>query len=381
MAEFLRFADPGAHGFSRVVVWGGQATLAHIENRPWLDKRHLAILDRSLPYRVFWQRFRLSDLARQTECDVLLVPGGSYAGNFMPVVVMCRNMLPFEWRELKRYGLSAMALKLLALRWSQSRSFHHASGIIFLTRYAKDVVTAVVGRVCGVSAIIPHGVNTRFSASPRQQQSIDEYSEEKPFRILYVSQIDWYKHQWHVVEAVAQLRKEGLPVALELVGPACKPAIHKLAATIRRCDPYGRFVSCRGSLPHTELNARYTLADLCLFGSSCENMPNTLLEGMASGLPLACSNKGPMPEVLGPGGVYFDPEKPDEIAGALRQLIASPALRERMALTSSGLVKDYSWRRCSDETLGFLATVAKNAESLNEGRKVAVVDWTEIGRR
>ena len=35
-------------------------------------------------------------------------------------------------------------------------------------------------------------------------------------------------------------------------------------------------------------------------------MPNTLVEAMASGLPIACSDRGPMPEVLGDGGVLFD---------------------------------------------------------------------------
>ena len=49
-------------------------------------------------------------------------------------------------------------------------------------------------------------------------------------------------------------------------------------------------------------------AELFVFASSCENLPNILIEGMAAGLPIACSRRPPMPEVLGDAGESFDPE-------------------------------------------------------------------------
>ena len=113
LVELLRAAKPLAHGFSRVIVWGGQRTLSQIENRPWLVKCHQPLLDKSLPYRIFWQRFRFSRLARMAGSDVLLVPGGAYAGDFHPMVTMSRNMLPFEWRELRRYGWSLASFGIL----------------------------------------------------------------------------------------------------------------------------------------------------------------------------------------------------------------------------------------------------------------------------
>jgi glycosyltransferase involved in cell wall biosynthesis len=76
---------------------------------------------------------------------------------------------------------------------------------------------------------------------------------------------------------------------------------------------------------------------------------------MAAGLPLACSGRGPMPEVLGGGGVYFDPEDAADIARALRELIGSPELRTRLARESFERVQAYSWQRCAAETLEFLS--------------------------
>ncbi len=110
-----------------------------------------------------------------------------------------------------------------------------------------------------------------------------------------------------------------------------------------------------GAVPYSALTIHYEEADVCVFASSCENMPNILLEGMASGLPIACSRRGPMPEVLGDAGMYFDPESAVDIARALRELIDSPALRTRLAQASFDRAQVYSWTRCASETFDFLA--------------------------
>lgn len=176
-----------------------------------------------------------------------------------------------------------------------------------------------------------------------------------------------YKHQWQAVEAVRQLRASGLPVALELVGSAYPPALKRLKQTLDRVDPSEQFARYSGAVPHGELHTRYRAADLCLFASSCENLPTNLLEGMASGLAIACSNRGPMPEVLGEAGLYFDPENPRSMASALKALIDSPELRARMANASFERSQAYSWKRCAWETFDFLADVARGCSTSSMG--------------
>jgi glycosyltransferase involved in cell wall biosynthesis len=316
------------------------------------------LLNRSLPYRIFWQRYRLSELAQEAGCDLLFVPGGSYIGDFSPVTTMCRNMLPFEPRELRRYGLSFTRLRLELLRLTQTQTFQKAAGVIFLSQYARDSVIREIGTAAGESTIIPHGVDRQFSCSPRKQLPIECYSSDRPFNVIYVSIVDMYKHQWAVAEAVGRLRKKGIPVALTLVGVAYHRALARLKRTIAQIDPSGTFVHYLGHAPYSELASLYRQADLGAFASSCENMPNILLESMSSGLPIACSDRGPMPEVLGSGGVYFDPEDPGDIAQSLHKMIASPDLRTKSAQYSFQRAQAYSWRRCANETFGFLARIA-----------------------
>jgi glycosyltransferase involved in cell wall biosynthesis len=358
LVGLLGSASPAESGFSKVIVWSKASTLSRLPDRSWLEKAYYPVFEKSLFKRIFWQRFQLSKIAKTSGCDLLFIPGGSYAGDFSPFVTMSQNLLPFEAQELSRYKLSLFTIKLLLLRYSQSTTFKKAHGLIFLTKYAQVAVNKVVNGRFEKIAIVPHGINQRFFGAIRPQKAISEYSSEHPFRIVYVSIVTAYKHQWHVTEAVAKLHEAGHPVELVLVGPSVPSALKKLQETIDNVDPHEKCIRYIGPIPHEKLHEQYTQADLCLFASSCENMPNILIEGMASGLPIACSNKGPMPEVLGDAGEYFDPENPNEIAGALLKMIESPELRQKLAERSFKRVQEYSWERCADKTFRFLRDVA-----------------------
>lgn len=368
LVELLRAAEPARHGIHEVIVWAGSAVLSRIEDRPWLRKAADPLLEQAKnPYldrrhlqRAFWQRYRLRRLAQASQCELLFVPGGMDNSGFHPMVTMSRNMLPFDFREARRYGPSLALLRLALLRWLQTRTFRRADGMIFLTSYARDTVSSAVSIHPAKVAVIPHGVSDRFACRPRSQRAIAECSPERSFRILYVSTIDRYKHQWHVVEAIARLRAEGLPLTLELVGPANRGALKRLTQTIERLDA-GAFVRYRGPVPHEELHELYRHSDLKVFASSCENLPNILIEAMAAGLPIACSERQPMPEVLGDAGVYFDPERPESIADAIRSLVASPETRLRHASLAFERAQQYSWSRCADETFAFLAERVRGA--------------------
>lgn len=356
LVELLNAADPKTHGFSEIVVWSGAETLSAIEARPWLNKVHDPLLDRSLIHRVFWQRFRLKKLAHLSGCDVVFSPGGSDVSDFRPLITMSRNLLPFEWREIRRYGFTWKGLKLLLLRYVQIRTYVKSDGLIFLTQYAHDTVMKVMPRSPRRTVTIPHGIATRFMQPPRLLRRFEEFSESSPCRLLYVSVVELYKHQWHVVEAVAQLHAAGIPLVIDLVG-STGPGMARLRAALRRTPRAGEFVRYLGPMPYRRLHELYLEADINLFASSCENMPNILVEGMAAGLPIACSNRGPMPEVLGNAGVYFDPERPADIAVALRMLIESSDLRTEKAAMAFRRAQQYSWVRCANDTFRFLAEV------------------------
>lgn len=353
-------AEPQAHGIDEVIVWAAEETLEHLPERSWLRPSYEPALDGPLPCRLLWQFWTLDRLADRY-CDLLFVPGGNYTGRFRPFVAMSRNMLSFCPAERRRYGFSWNRLRLILLKRAKTTTFRRADGMIFLTRWAKRRVLARTGELPGKAVVIPHGVSRDFVRPPRIQKPLSAFNEEKPFRWLYVSSIDPYKHQWQVVKAVGRLRQKGLPMTLDLIGPERPPrrhALERLKEAIERIDPDGRFVERHGFVPHDELAGHYHKADAFVFASSCENMPNTLLEAMSAGLPIASSRFGPMPEVLSAkAGVYFDPERIRSIETAMQRLVEDAQLRARLAREAFERAEQFSWELCAAETFEFLASI------------------------
>lgn len=355
LSELLQAAQPQQQGVDHVIVWGGKQTLKQLPSQTWLEKAGDLWLDRTLLHRACWQYRRLPSLAKNS-CDLLFTPGGTYSGAFSPYVSMSQNMLVFDTHEQRRYGVSIHTLRFRLLRRIQNRSFRRAQGIIFLSDYARTAILRQLNCTrIPENVTIAHGVNDRFRAEPRHPQTLGAYSYARPLRLLYVSHITVYKHQWHIADAVARLRRSGLPIKLDLVGAARKGPLKHLQRVMRQLDPDGEYIQYHGPVPYPELHKWYHAADAFVFASSCENMPNTLLEAMASGLPIACSNRGPMPEVLGDAGLYFDPEAPAEIAEALSDLLQDVNLRQEKAWAAHRRAKAFTWERCAHETFSFLA--------------------------
>lgn len=351
----------------KIVLWAPSSVLKKINQKDWLRKITNKSINSNLFRRTLWQLLCLSNNAERESCDVLFIPGGSYYGTFKPFVSMHRNLLPFEYGELFRFGLSWTSLKLITLRFIQSWTFKRSNGVIFLTEYCKKIVGEKIGKYEARTAVIPHGFNIKFMSKPKNQLHIENYSQTLPYKLIYVSIIDLYKHQWNVVEAVSNLRNEGFPLTLDLIGPSSKAAMNKLNKAINQYDPNRDWVFYKGEIQYGELTNLYKESDLAVFASSCETISNILLEKMASGLPIACSNSEPLPEVLGEGGVYFNPENSNDIAHALKTLIENHNERRKKSNISFSKAKNYSWKNCSKDTFSFLKEVlhAKSNQNNN----------------
>jgi glycosyltransferase involved in cell wall biosynthesis len=356
LAALLSHLDIADAGVERIVVWGSRAVLGRLIERPWLVKSNPRELEGTAAARLAWRRRTLPRCARD-ECNLLFAPGGLCTDRFHPVVTMSRNMLPFQFREMARYGLSRMFLRLGLLRSAQRRSFQIADGVIFLSQFARETVLRATGPLSGLSIVIPHGIESKFFCEPRPARPAVDFTLNEPMRLLSVSIVDVYKHQWCIAEAVARLRQEGLPISVRFVGDAYAPAANRLSRVIHKHDPQREFLHYDGPVDHASLPGCYQGAEGFVFASSCENLPNILLEAMASGLPIACSDRQPMPEVLGPAGVYFDPTRPREIETALRQLFCDAELRRHLARAAHERAQQFSWSACARDTFRFLADV------------------------
>lgn len=357
LLEFLDAIDPEPMRIKEVLIWGGQVTLSALPNLSWIKKINPDSMEKGLLRRVFWQIFALSNAARQEQCDILFIPGGSYVGTFHPVVAMSQNLLPFEWPMIRSTGPSLRALKFMLLRWTQSITFKRSDGIIFLTQYAKQAVLRVTGPLAGKQVVIAHGLNLRFKYQPKEQHSMEHYGVENPFRLLYVSTIDVYKNQLELIAAVNLLRSKGYPLTLTLIGPNQPAELTKLLKTQKLLDPHSQWLEYLGALAYKSLDLEYQRADMGVFASRCETFGMTVLEKMSVGLPIACSGESSMQEILGDAGVYFDPQSPQSIASAIEHYLVSADLRLQKQALAHRYAQQYTWQHCAKQTIDFFREV------------------------
>lgn len=113
-------------------------------------------------------------------------------------------------------------------------------------------------------------------------------------------------------------------------------------------QPYVHFP---GYIPLQDLPDIYNLAEAFVFPSLYEGFGLPVLEAMACGTPVVCSNTSSIPEVAGDAGIYFDPENTSEIAKAILSVIRDEKLRS--SKTKKGLLKasEFTWRGTALQTL------------------------------
>lgn len=355
MSNILRAFDSQRHGFTRICLFGSEEVLAHMPDSPCIEKHPQPILAKGLPYRLFFMFFLLGRELERTDCDLLYSPGGLYFGGFRPFVTISRNMMPFEPKQWSMYPLwSFDRLRLILLRFAHAATFRRADGMIFLTKIAQKIVGAAMGTARGRTAVIAHGVNRALFQRARDQSLPQTIDKQGPIRLVYPSRLEPYKHQVEVIEAVSELRKEFPLLTIDLCGPANPLYKDAVDVTLRKCDPDGKFVNYRGELPADQLPAFYQQCQLLVFASSCENLPNTLIEALSYGIPIVCSQADPMPEVVKNSCLYFDPRDSRSIEKAIRATLFNWSEALKRVEIGEAIASRYSWQTCADRTFNFL---------------------------
>lgn len=351
---------PLEQGFDEVHIWTNRRVAKLLPNREWLHLHVPFWADYYFPFRIIFHPLYLSRSSVLRICDILFVPSGTLANvSNIPCVLMSQNMLPFEPGQALLFGRFSLArVKMYLLRLIQISSFSKSDGLIFLTNYAKISVLKWIKSAPESTRVIPHGVEYRFRCSPRQQKAITYYSFDHPFKFIYVSVAMPYKHQIEVADAFAMLRSKGVPVEISFIGEAIGNYGQKFLSHLKSLDPNSEFLKFNGNIEYSSLHGHYCIADAFVFASSCENLPNILIEAMSAGLPIICSSYGPMPEVLGESGLYFDPYDPNSIFDSLEKVVGDHILREALSKLSFDLSNEYSWAKCASATFDFLASTA-----------------------
>lgn len=285
----------------------------------------------SLFLSILWQTFVLPLMVKRD--DVLLNADATcfYLGRRS--VVMSRDMLSFEPGIIGSYRMSSRKLRLLFIKYIQLRSLKNATVSVFLTNYARNIILKGCS-IRGTSVIIPHGIDIGFWKLNKKVTEINSF--------IYVSNGASYKNHLELLKAFVDYKEKYSSAKLYLIGAANGEESGRIKRFINQNLLTN--VTITGLLDSSEILFYYRKADCILFSSGCENMPNTLLEGMATGLPVLSSYSGPMQEILGLKGLFYDPKNVQSIVDAM-ELISSYSNEQILEYVNylQKTVKKYKW--------------------------------------
>ncbi len=327
--------------FLEIHIWGYEEILDFIPINKIFVKHIAFANDKGIIYQIFWENYILPKELKKYGCNLLInLDAGSFC-RFTPNITMSRDMLSYESGIMNKYFFSISWLRLLILKYVQVWSLKNATKAVFLTNYAKCIIEKDSNYSFN-SIQIPHGIDQLdFEILKKQNNFSEDFIE-----IVYVSNFDLYKNQDNVIIAFKKLSKKYNNIRLHLVGAFSHKSFYEKCKKIANND---KNIFFHGSITHSSISSYLNSADILLFASSCENMPNTLLEYMTAKKPILCSNKGPMPEILGKWDYYFNPENVNSIVYNLERLLSDYKSWDDISTMAFERVKKYSWKKSSDD--------------------------------
>ena len=184
----------------------------------------------------------------------------------------------------------------------------------------------------------------RVDVTPLGVRALDhprEATANGPPMVLCVSQKRAHKNLAALVRAVV-----GLDATLVLPGSPgpYEDELRRLADELGIADR----VRFPGWLEPAQLEQLYRQAACFALPSLEEGFGLPVLEAMARGVPVCCSNASSLPEVVGDAGLLFDPHDVGDIRAAVARLLADPGdLGER----GRRRAREFTWRRTAEATL------------------------------
>lgn len=291
----------------------------------------------------FWKRllseqYKVPKLAREIGADVTFSPA-----NFGPFfssnsVVLLRNSLAVANVEKRLPKLIYWGLLYIATYISTLR----ASRVIAVSNYASTLGAGEISFINNKKEIIPHGINLVFQP--------DSHAKRDENELLVVSDIYVQKNIHTLIKALPNILKRHPNVILRIAGNEID---HDYTARIKSIIAdlgVSENVVFEGGVGVDKLLKLYQRCVVFVFPSTVETFGNPLVEAMACGATIACSNTAAMPEIAGDAVMYFDPNKAEDMEQVICKLLSDPDLRNEFGEKAINRSKKYSWHQTAIKT-------------------------------
>jgi glycosyltransferase involved in cell wall biosynthesis len=360
----LLAADPSVE----IDVFVSRDAPRELRSEPWAQDVRWTTVPITMhgpPLHVPAEYLALPALAAARRLDVLhspantgpaITPGLASVVSVLDLIWLHR---PQEWEADPRVHAT--------MRRRVNSAVRHADRIFAISHAAAEDLATTLGLARERIVVTPLGARPPHARATPEGELRAQLQLRDARVVLCVAQKRPYKNLLRLVRALPSLDQD---VVLVLPGSPT-PYEDQLLALARELGVEQR-VRFPDWLSDEQLEGLYALSSVFVLPSLIEGFGLPVLEAMLRGLPVACSNAPAVAEVAGDAALTFDPERQEEIDGAVRRLLDDRELARRLAEQGPQRAQAFTWRRTGELSLGgyrqAMAGRTTNAHELVPGK-------------
>ncbi len=260
-------------------------------------------------------------------------PGGRVAA-----VTTIHDLIPVLHPEFTPKARKNAARGLV--RWVMREAVRRSDRVITPSAHTRtDVLNALDATAGDRIRVVPEAASPVYAPGP---------TPRVPGQVLFVGRRDPYKNLTGLIEAFARVAAE-LPHARLRIISAPDPRYPEAEQAARRLG-VEHLVEWRGYVDGSQLVEAYRQAHVFVLASRYEGFGLPVLEAMACGTPVICSNVSSLPEVAGEAAMMVDPDNIASISDALLAVLSDSKLSDRLRAAGLARARQFSWDRAARET-------------------------------
>jgi glycosyltransferase involved in cell wall biosynthesis len=201
---------------------------------------------------------------------------------------------------------------------------------------------------------VPNGTEERFFLKR-------EYPDKPEVRLLYVGTWLDRKGVYYLVEAFQILTGKLPGIRLTVAGCLLREEEIRKSFAPATQDR----LTVIPFVTRDEMPSLYATHDVFVFPSLVEGMPLTLLEAMASAMPVVTTETSGMPDVVehGVNGLLVPPASSERLAEAVEQVCLSTDLRKQLGQAAQTTMHHFTWDRVTQKLEKVLSLAARNGQT------------------
>jgi glycosyltransferase involved in cell wall biosynthesis len=310
--------------------------------------------------------FDIPQHLRRDQPDLLHVQYTAPLGARVPLVVSVHDV---SYLEHPQYFTRFRSTQL---RLTVKRTVMRAARILTPSEFSRRAILKHYNLPPERVVAVHNAVSSRFRPVERDVARAEvarQYNIPGPF-VLTVGDLQPRKNHLGLLQAFEDVIRAHpeFPHQLVYVGKETWYS-RELHAAVERSAVAGR-IHFTGFVDDADLVNFYGACDLFAFPSFYEGFGLPILEAMACGRAVVCSNTTAMPEVADSAGLLFDPHSVPEMARAMIDVLVDPELRTRLERLGHQRAALFSWQRSAEQTLNVYYEVAGSPARIESALKV-----------